>query len=559
MRILARYLLKAAGGPFLFALGVLTGLLMINTVARRIEDLAGKGLPASVILEVFTLSLPHVLALTLPMAVLVAVLHAFSALSADNEITALKASGINLARLSVPLMVAAIGLAGVMLWFNDQLLPDTNHRLKTLLVDVSRKSPTLQLEEQAINPIASGDYRSNYFLQAAEIDPATNELLDVTIWDLSDPGQIRTIYADSGRMAFNQERTDLFLTLYDGHIHDVQDEEPGRFQRVFFERQVIRMRGVGNMLERSTEDSHRGEREMGFAMLADEATERRDELAEIRAEIATLAIAALDRTLDGDPAVPTGAVARDSAEIRDSERIEAEIAAMEAAGAGGQDTVFTADTVARRIAAGPPLRGRPADAPSLRAKGMIDADDQTRFGARVPGGPSTLADRGISDSGEDVASAVTSGELSSLASRARTKQLQINAFEVEYQKKLAIPFACLVFVLIGAPLAVRFPRGGVGMVIAISLGIFAIYYVGLIGGEKLADKGYADPFWAMWTPNIVFLLLGIWGMARIGHESSTSRGGGWDDLWFTLRRFLARPFKRKAARVARPAETGIEG
>ena len=49
MRILARYLLKAAGGPFLFALGVLTGLLMINTVARRIEDLAGKGLPASVI------------------------------------------------------------------------------------------------------------------------------------------------------------------------------------------------------------------------------------------------------------------------------------------------------------------------------------------------------------------------------------------------------------------------------------------------------------------------------------------------------------------------------
>ncbi|HEX6588317.1 MAG TPA: LptF/LptG family permease, partial [Longimicrobiales bacterium] len=296
MRILARYLLKAAGGPFLFALSVLTGLLMINTVARRIEDLAGKGLPASVIAEVFMLSLPHVLALTLPMAVLVAVLHAFSALSADNEITALKASGINLARLAVPLMVAAVGLAGVMLWFNDQLLPDTNHRLKTLLVDVGRKSPTLQLEEQAINPIASGDYRSNYFLQAAEIDPATNELTDVVIWDLSDPGQVRTIYADSGRMAFNQQRTDLFLTLFDGHIHDLQEEQPDRFQRVFFERQVIRMRGVGNMLERSTEESHRGEREMGFALLGAEADERRAELVEIQDEAAALAIAALERT-----------------------------------------------------------------------------------------------------------------------------------------------------------------------------------------------------------------------------------------------------------------------
>ncbi|HUF13016.1 MAG TPA: LptF/LptG family permease, partial [Longimicrobiales bacterium] len=309
MPILARYLLKAATGPFLFALGVLTGLLMVNTVARRIEDLAGKGLPASVIGEVFLLSLPHVLALTLPMAVLVAVLFAFSALAADNEITALKASGVNLARLSVPLMVAAIGLAGVMLWFNDQLLPDTNHRLKTLLIDVSRKSPTLQLEERAINPISSGDYRSKYYLQAAEIDPATNQLLDVIIWDMSDPGELRTIYADSGRMAFNQERTDLFLTLFDGHIHDVQDAEPGRFQRVFFERQVIRMQGVGDMLERST-DTSRGEREMGFALLGQEADRRRLELHEIRAEAGRLAAAALDLTLAGDAGAPTGAEVR---------------------------------------------------------------------------------------------------------------------------------------------------------------------------------------------------------------------------------------------------------
>jgi lipopolysaccharide export system permease protein len=146
--------------------------------------------------------------------------------------------------------------------------------------------------------------------------------------------------------------------------------------------------------------------------------------------------------------------------------------------------------------------------------------------------------------GQDVATSAVAGELSSLAARARTKQLQVNSFQVEYQKKLAIPFACLVFVLIGAPLAVRFPRGGVGMVIAISLGIFSIYYVGLIGGEKLADKGHVDPFWAMWVPNAIFGLLGVWGMTRIGHESSTSRGGGWDDLIYSMRSFLAKPLRR---------------
>lgn len=491
MRILSRYLLKAAAGPFFFALSVLTGLLMINTVARRIEDLAGKGLPPSVIAEVFGLSLPHVLALTLPMAVLVAVLYAFSQLAADNEITALKASGINLVSMVVPLLVGATILAGVMLWFNDQLLPETNHQLKNLLIDVSRKSPTLQLEERVINPIPSSDYRTRYYLQAAAIDPSTNALTDVVIWDMSDAEQTRTIYADSGQMAFNRERTDLFLTLYDGHINQLEEGQPDRFQRVFFQQQVIRMQGVGNQLERSQDESFRGEREMGLFMLKDEADKRRAQLADVRTEIDRLAREGLDRTFAGD----LGAV-REPAE-RDS---------VGAAGAGG---------------AGRP--GRP-------------------FETRVPG-----ERRGTRP---DALSLSLGSELGTLASRARTTQLQIDSFEVEFQKKLAIPFACIVFVLIGAPLAVRFPRGGVGMVIAISLWIFAIYYVGLIGGEKLADKGIVDPFWSMWATNAIFFILGVWGMMRIGHEASTTRGGGWDDLVYSLKRFVTTPVRRLRERAS---------
>ncbi|MFW6078390.1 MAG: LptF/LptG family permease, partial [Gemmatimonadota bacterium] len=153
MRILTRYLLRAHAAPFLFALTVLTALLLINTVAQRFEELAGKGLESSVIAEVFLLSVPYTLALTLPMAVLVAVLFAFGQLTADNEITAMKASGVHLARLLVPLLVAAAMLAGGMVWFHDTLLPAANHRLAGLLHDIARKSPTLELEEQVINAI----------------------------------------------------------------------------------------------------------------------------------------------------------------------------------------------------------------------------------------------------------------------------------------------------------------------------------------------------------------------------------------------------------------------
>src|SRR4051812_17947015 len=115
MRILTRYLIRVHLAPFFFSLIALTSLLFVNVIARRFPDLAGKGLSTHVILEVCWLSFPHILALTLPMAVLVAVLYAFSALAADNEITALKASGVNLRRLLIPLLGASTVLAGFML------------------------------------------------------------------------------------------------------------------------------------------------------------------------------------------------------------------------------------------------------------------------------------------------------------------------------------------------------------------------------------------------------------------------------------------------------------
>ena len=453
MSILTRYLLKSHAGPFLFALTMLTGLLLINTVARRFEDLAGKGLSARVILEVFVLSIPHIVALTLPMAVLVAVLFTFSQIAAENEITALKASGVNLARLLVPLVVAAAILAGAMVWFNDQILPETNHRLKNLLVDISRKSPTLQLKEQVINEIQTGDMRTRYFLQAGDIDPVSNRLKDVVIYDLSLPGRSRTVYADSGRMAFNREQTDLFLNLYDGSVNELNEREPENFQRVFFDQQVIRLRGVGNQLQRTTEEGFRGDREMSIGML--------------RAEIVRYE--------------------------REIEQLEAERAALNAGPAAEAGDTLPAPTEAAPL----PRMPRPEE--------------------------------------------IRQAELEMIETRAEALRNDINRNNIEIQKKYSIPFACIVFVLIGAPLAVRFPRGGVGFVIAASLAIFAVYWIGLRGGEVLGDEGYVPTFWAMWITNVIGLAIGLWAISRVGKEVSTARGGGWEDFRAAMRGFMAHP------------------
>src|SRR5690606_41122283 len=108
---------------------------------------------------------------------------------------------------------------------SDAARPGAHHRLKTLLVDSGRKSPTLQFRERVINPIRTADQSTRYFLYAGRSDPATNHMDDVVIYDLSNGDRDRTIYADSGRMMFNADRTDLFLLLYDGWMHERDEHE----------------------------------------------------------------------------------------------------------------------------------------------------------------------------------------------------------------------------------------------------------------------------------------------------------------------------------------------
>jgi lipopolysaccharide export system permease protein len=123
--------------------------------------------------------------------------------------------------------------------------------------------------------------------------------------------------------------------------------------------------------------------------------------------------------------------------------------------------------------------------------------------------------------------------------RQRAEREREAMYEVEIQKKYAIAAACLVFALVGVPVALRFQRGGVGLVIGMSVAVFTVYYVGLIGGEDLGDGLILSPFIAMWTPNIIFGLAGLLGMWWIRKPGHSPHGGDWGDLYEALRRSTA--------------------
>ena len=140
-------------------------------------------------------------------------------------------------------------------------------------------------------------------------------------------------------------------------------------------------------------------------------------------------------------------------------------------------------------------------------------------------------------------------ELSAARSQLTLVRASMDSLAVEIQKKFALSFACIVFVLFGPPIALRFPRGGVGATLGISLVVFGLYYICLMAGETLADDGKLEPIIAMWIANVIFTIAGLLLLLRLEKTADASRGGG-IRAWFEERR--TRRANRRTVRVTEP-------
>jgi len=478
VRILSRYIVRQHLPPLGYALAALTFAMLVNQIAKQFGNFVGKGLPWGVVFEVFALSIPFIVAMTLPMAVLVAVLYAFSHLAADNEITAMKASGVSVGRLLRPVVGGATFVGLIAFAWNDQVLPRSNHELRTLLMDIQRKKPTFQLKEQVINEVVS----KQFFLRAARIDPAANTLTDVTIFDLQDPDRRRIIMADSGRMAFTPGGTDLYLTLRDGEVQEFKRSELEHFNRTFYIVNRIKVANVSNTFTPTGNDDYRGDREMTVCAMQEVVARARKDMARVRRDGFMAVSGELRRLVKVAPLPP---LPEDTTPPRSSLYCEA------------------LGTLKRLVTP------TPAEAQEVRPQ------------ARPQAAAGSFAD-------------ARQAAMTAYDQRLRAARQRAAIYEVEIQKKLAISAACIIFALLGVPLAIRFPRGGVGLVIGTSLAVFSVYYVGLIGGEEFGDRLIVSPFLAMWAPNIIFLIVSIPLLWTVGRAGSSAHGGDWRDMKRTI-------------------------
>lgn len=473
MKIISRYIIKEHLGPFFFSLAVIMFVFVTKFIVQYIGKLFGKGLSLQTIFEFVYLNLAWMLALAVPMSVLVASLMAFGRLSADNEITILKTSGINLYRIIRPALIWGAILTLMMIWYNDKVLPEFNHRARMLLASISQKKPTLELEEgiylklnnfnvlvESIEKSLGRDIAEDVNL----LDPNypsrnADKLKHITIFDYSSPQSQRIVIADHGYLIFDQEREQLVFNLFDGEIHELSDADYSEYRRLSFAKHVFYIPAEGQIFKR-VENMQRGDREMTIEMMQRQVDNYERQIV----------------TADSNIAVEINSI------------------------------LVAPDEIAKRL--------------SFQSDKLYEISPAEKYKAM------SRAARKVQTGYQKLTQNISNKDYF---------VKQIYKYEVEIHKKFSIPFACIVFVLIGAPLGIRAKKGSLGVGITFSIGFFLLYWTCLIGGEELADRQLVSPFMAMWFPNFLVGFFGLYLTYRTVRETTFIN---WDKLPKALQLFF---------------------
>ncbi len=227
-KIIHRYVFVEILAPFLLGLAVFTFVLLLTRLLKLVELVVNRGLPLARVLELFAYLLPQFLEVTLPMAMLLAILVALGRLSADSEIVALRSSGVSLYQLLPPIVIF-VALVGVLtLVLSAEGRPWGNRALRHALWDIARTHAAAGFRPQVFNSEFSG-----LVIYAEQIDARQNLLTNVLIADERDPRQRHTVFAREGRMVADAARQVMTLRLTTGRIVSVEFPGEATYQTDF--------------------------------------------------------------------------------------------------------------------------------------------------------------------------------------------------------------------------------------------------------------------------------------------------------------------------------------
>lgn len=441
-------MLRKLPGPFFGWLGVLMFLLLMQFLIRWLPEIAGKGIPLLVIIELIAYNLAYMVVLAVPMSTLLAALMAFGQLVESKAYTVMKGAGISFGQLVWPALVVGLFVTGFMVYFNTVMLPESNHRARMLWADIRMQQPGFELR-----PGVFYEGIEDYSILVRERPEGSNELEGITIYDYTNGRrQQAVIRASHGTLESDSLGREITMVLYDGEMHRPlarnADHTEGRYEKMQFAQHTLRLDISDFGFQRDDDRERRTDRTartMRIAGLQEAADSLRREIQIEYEDIST------------SPHHPYRSDADGSAD------------------AWPPPDTLDADTALPLV-----LRDIPPD----QHPNVVDNALQ-----RARSLQSTLR---------------------SARRSVEWKDQRVRTYRVEIMKKYSIAVACVVFIFIGAPLGLSIRRGSLGVSAAFAMGIFLFYWITLVQGEKLADRAVIAPWFGMWVANMIMVTVGTW-------------------------------------------------
>jgi len=355
MKILRNYVLQEFLGPLFGSLLVLTFVMVLGNLVKIADLVINKGVDIWSVIKLFLYMMPALLTYTLPIAVLIAVLLSLGRLSGDNEIVTMRASGINLIHIVLPLMIIGTILSLTLVIFNDKIVPYAHFAQRKTLVEVGTKNPAAALEPGIF--INSFD---KYILFIYAIDG--NKLNNIRIYEpQGEEKPTRLIIARKGEFIPVPESNLIKLKLMDGTADEPDPNDPNTFYKLNFKTYFMTL-NLGSVQKKEN------------------------------------------------------------------------------------------------------VLKKPKD--------------------------------------------MTIHELQREITKLRLQKIDPTPLTTEIHKKITLAFSCLVFILLGMPMAVITRRREKSINFGIAFLIVGVYYLLLLGTEAVSRQGYLDPQFALWIPNVIFGLIG---------------------------------------------------
>jgi lipopolysaccharide export system permease protein len=230
----------------------------MQNVWKYIDDLIGKGLEWTVIVEIAFYIIPTLVPLALPLAILLSSLMAFGKLGETYELTALKSAGISLYKIMRPLFITVCLIAVAAFFFSNHVIPYSNMKFKTLLYDIMNKKLALNIREGVFFNDIEG-----YSIKVNKKSNDGRDLEDVLIYDHSQRmGNTKVIKAARGSMYSSENNRYLYLELFDGYSYEeMNPKDPKKrvelpFTRSSFKEEKIRFDMASFQLERSDKERY---------------------------------------------------------------------------------------------------------------------------------------------------------------------------------------------------------------------------------------------------------------------------------------------------------------